>query len=314
MDKTWQAIFIIIYIAIPLFFIIRMWCHYHVDLGLWISEVILYGVYLIALYVVGFLVMPYGYFFRYFLLIGFLVATFKSLRNTKRNFSFKPLTIKQVFTYLSTLSVSSFLIVGVFFALNGFFSPPDTVDLEFPLKGGTFYVFQGGASLVINHHYAVSAQRYGLDILQLNRLGLRANKLNPKAVGDFTIYGAILYSPCDGVVIDALDQYPDLEPGLTDPEHLLGNYLAIAKRDSDVVVILAHLKKGSVKVKKGDVIQKEQVLAKVGNSGNTTEPHLHIHSVLNHTGDFLFAAKGVPMKFKGRFLVRNDKVKDMSNN
>lgn len=311
MSEIWQqTIFMSAYLAVPFFFLIRIWRHNHVNLSEWLSEVILYGVYIIAVYIIGFWLIPYGYFFRYFLLISFFVATFKSLRNTKR--SVKPLTIKQAFTYLSTLSISGFLMIGVFFALNGFFSPPCCVDLEFPLKRGTFYVSQGGASSIINHHHAVSAQRYGLDIVQLNRFGVKGNKWNPKEVDDFTIYGSILYSPCEGVVMDALDQHPDLDPGLMDPEHLLGNYLAIAKRDSDVIVILAHLKEGSIKVKKGDVIQKEQILARVGNSGNTTEPHLHIHSVLNHTGDFLFAAKGVPMKFKGRFLVRNDRVKESS--
>ncbi|MEK7340201.1 M23 family metallopeptidase [Candidatus Rhabdochlamydia sp. T3358] len=311
MSKIWeQVILISFYIVVPFFFLVRMWHNYNVNLGKWLSEITLYGVYVITLFLIGFWLMPYGYFFRYFLLIAFLIVAFKSLRNIKRSFSFKSLTVRQIFLYLIIFSISGILMPDIFLALNGSFSPSYSVDLEFPLKGGEFYVLQGGASSVINHHYAVPAQRYGLDIVQLNRFGLRVNELNPKKVDDFTIYGSILYSPCDGIVINALDQYPDLEPGLMDPEHPVGNCLVIAKKNSDVVVVLAHLMRGSVQFKKGDVIQKGQIIARVGNSGNTTEPHLHIHSVLNHTGDFLFLGKGVPMKFKGRFLIRNDRITD----
>jgi hypothetical protein len=92
-----------------------------------------------------------------------------------------------------------------------------------------------------------------------------------------------------------------------DPDNPAGNYIAIAMKESDIVIILAHLEKGSIKVKNGNAVLEGQIIASVGNSGNTTEPHLHMHSVVNHTGDFLFSAKGIPMKFQGKFLVRNDR-------
>lgn len=308
-----QIISIVLYIVIPLFFLVRIWRNYNVDLGEWLSEVTLYGFYIIALFLIGYWLVFYGSFFRYFLFIAFFAATLKSLRNTKRRFYFKSLTVKQIFLYIITFSISSILITKIFLAMNGFFPPPCFVALEFPLKDGEFYILQGGANSVINHHYNNSAQRYALDVIQLNRFGLKVNKLNPKKVDDFTIYGSTLYSPCDGVVIDALDQHPDLTPGFMDPEHPEGNCLVIAKKDSDVLVILAHLMKGSLLFKKGDIVQRGQIVAKVGNSGNTTEPHLHIHSVLKDTGDFLFEGKGVPMRFKGRFLVRNDRITSTSN-
>lgn len=198
--------------------------------------------------------------------------------------------------------------VNIFLALEGSRAPLHAIDLEFPLKGGDFSVVQGGANQIINHHFHISAQKYAIDVVQLNHFGIRENKLNPKNLEDFNIYGAIVYSPCNGVVVKAVDDYPDLTPPLMDPENPAGNYLAISKKDSDVIVILAHLKQGSLKVKNGESVSKGQALAQVGNSGNTSEPHLHIHSVLNHTGDFLFTGQGVPMTFKNRFLVRNDRI------
>ena len=143
----------------------------------------------------------------------------------------------------------------------------------------------------MNHHYPISAQRYALDIVQGNSLGLRARKGNPKELNDYYIYNSIVYSPCSGIVITAIDQYKDLVPGQMDPEHPAGNYHPPCHCNEWGQMRLfcwQHLMQGSFFVKEGDSIQKGQPLAKVGNSGNTSEPHLHIHTILDHTGDFLF--------------------------
>ncbi|KAG6559068.1 hypothetical protein RHABOEDO_001811 [Candidatus Rhabdochlamydia oedothoracis] len=87
-----------------------------------------------------------------------------------------------------------------------------------------------------------------------------------------------------------------------------GNYLAIHKSENEIIVILANLMKGSLLVKRGDVVKKGQLIARVGNSGLTSEPYLHIHAVLNHIGDFLFMGEGIPITFNQRFLVRNDLI------
>ncbi len=94
-----------------------------------------------------------------------------------------------------------------------------------------------------------------------------------------------------------------------DPSHPAGNYLAIKKNGSEVIVILAHLMKDTLVVKKGETTQQGQPIAKVRNSGNTTEPHLHIHATFQEEGeDLLFTGSDVPITFKKRFLVRNDKL------
>ncbi|MGE7916039.1 M23 family metallopeptidase [Lysinibacillus xylanilyticus] len=54
-------------------------------------------------------------------------------------------------------------------------------------------------------------------------------------------------------------------------------------------------------VEKGEKVTTGQILGKVGNSGNTSEPHLHIHAEKN--------GKGVPITFNDRFLVRNSLVR-----
>ncbi|MGN7942219.1 M23 family metallopeptidase [Virgibacillus sp. 6R] len=60
------------------------------------------------------------------------------------------------------------------------------------------------------------------------------------------------------------------------------------------------MKKRSILVEAGDAVKRGQPIGLVGNSGNTTEPHLHIHAEKD--------GKGVPIRFDGKFLVRNSLV------
>jgi murein DD-endopeptidase MepM/ murein hydrolase activator NlpD len=114
-------------------------------------------------------------------------------------------------------------------------------------------------------------------------------------------------SPCDGIVAAAEDGFLDYSPPEQDPEHRAGNYIAIEYNGA--TIYLAHLMKGSVCVKPGDHICKGQVLGCVGNSGNTTEPHLHIHAEEGLYAGQFSGKPGIPIRFNGKFLVRNDHVK-----
>jgi murein DD-endopeptidase MepM/ murein hydrolase activator NlpD len=63
-------------------------------------------------------------------------------------------------------------------------------------------------------------------------------------------------------------------------------------------VELAHLREGSLRVAPGQSLAAGDLIGAVGNSGNTTEPHLHVHAVDAH-------GAGVPIAFDGRAPVRN---------
>lgn len=188
------------------------------------------------------------------------------------------------------------------------FQIPEGIHLAFPLRKGRYYIAHGGNNIVTNHHYDVSAQKYALDIVKLNSFGLRSRNLNPRTLENYNILGDTLYSPCNGTIKNLIDDHLDLEPGLMDSEHPAGNYLVIEMDNTDLAVVLAHIMKGSFLVRVGDIVQQGQPLAKVGNSGNTTEPHLHIHAVKNESGDPLFEGEGIPIKFNNRFLIRNDTI------
>jgi hypothetical protein len=192
----------------------------------------------------------------------------------------------------------SFLIVTV----RGYFHTEEPVCLRFPLRDGRYYIAQGGNSQLINYHNRNRSQRYALDIVALNRAGIRALGIYPSDINKYVIFNSNVYSPCEGIIIEAVDGLPDQVPPETDREHLAGNHVVV--QCQNVSVLLAHLQNGSVAVQVGDRVTTDQVLGRIGNSGNTTEPHLHIHAVHGNPVNVL-EGEGVPILFGEKFLVRN---------
>jgi murein DD-endopeptidase MepM/ murein hydrolase activator NlpD len=87
---------------------------------------------------------------------------------------------------------------------------------------------------------------------------------------------------------------------------LAGNNIAI--QFGSYIVLLAHIQMNSILVREGESIEKGQLIGKIGNSGNTSEPHLHIHVVQGEDLENVFKGVGVPIVFEDRFLVRNSLV------
>jgi len=184
-----------------------------------------------------------------------------------------------------------------------FYSEP-AVELAFPLRDGVYVVGQGGNHPKINYHNVSVSQKYALDISALNELGLRGYGLGRTPLQRYAIWGDTLYSPCDGVVRTVVNDRQDHVPPASEPENPAGNHVEI--ETEGVRIFLAHMQRGSVLVLKGDRVKAGDPLGKVGNSGNTTEPHLHIHAVRG--GQSLFDGTGIPITFEDRFLVRNSVV------
>jgi murein DD-endopeptidase MepM/ murein hydrolase activator NlpD len=186
--------------------------------------------------------------------------------------------------------------------LRGRFYPGPPVALAFPIEDGWHYVAHGGASTLLNYHHRNRAQRYALDIDALGRLGRRADGLYPRNLQRYVAFGQTVSSPCDGRVTAAEDGHPDQAPHTSDREHPMGNHVVIACQDA--LVLLAHLRAGSVAARADANVRRGQRLGEIGNSGNTSEPHLHIHAVRAGSGT-VEDGEGVPVVFDGRFLTRN---------
>lgn len=178
-------------------------------------------------------------------------------------------------------------------------------ELSFPLKDGVYYVAQGGASPLLNYHNNVdSAHRFALDVNALNAAGTRAVGAYPSDPARYAVFGEPIHAPCAGEAVEVADGLPDGEPPETDRENLAGNHVVLRCPEEGVDVLLAHMQRGSVDAERGRRVEEGRVLGRVGNSGNTSEPHLHVHAVRSGSGTPL-DGEGVPMRFDGRFPARN---------
>ncbi len=189
--------------------------------------------------------------------------------------------------------------------LVGYPAPEDAIRLASPLRDGQYVVGQGGGSPLINGHFNVDPQNHALDILALDAAGRRsAWGATADDLEAFSIFGHPVYSPCDGRVVLSVDGLPDLPVGERDRRNLAGNHVVVDCGGAEVV--LAHLRQGSVTVSAGQPVSTQTTLGAVGNSGNTSEPHLHIHAERGGPRGVILDGDAVPMLIDGRYLVRGD--------
>ncbi|HSX75435.1 MAG TPA: M23 family metallopeptidase [Shinella sp.] len=204
-----------------------------------------------------------------------------------------------------TAAMAVFFLALTARALSGYGYQETAVSLAFPFSAGTYYVGQGGGTTAINAHHADQSQRFALDIVALNDFGMRAKGLMPKALADYAIYDREVKSPCTGIAIATRDGIDDNRIFETNTAAPAGNNVILACGTARI--LLAHFRKGSIAVAAGAIVSRGQTLGRVGNSGNSSEPHLHMHAYLGGTRDYS-EGQGVPMTFDGRFLVRGSTV------
>jgi len=300
-----NVIFYIVYVIMPIAVLLRVWLANRSNFWMWIIENALFTVVAADLFLTAPWPLTFGFYGRYVfigLYLMLLGRSFLRLRKHRRDEQPKK---KKILLSGLCLSLTALFAFRVSLAIPSQVMPNATA-LEFPLKGEHFYILQGGPTVVLNHHNPIKAQQFALDILQNDSWGFRSKSWIPTKNTDFNIYGASIHSPCDGVIVKAIDGQDDQSPRHMDESKPAGNFLAIKCANQDVVILLAHLKKGSLRVKDGDRVVAGQKLARVGNSGHTSEPHLHIHAVKSGYKNLLYDGESVPISFQGRQLARND--------
>jgi hypothetical protein len=139
------------------------------------------------------------------------------------------------------------------------------------------------------------AQRFAIDWMRLDAGG-RLVHGDPSDVKNYPCYGAEALAVADGTVVGMLDALDDQKPGtLPDPktinvENVDGNHVVLDLGDG-VFAFYAHLQKNSLRVAVGDRVKRGQVLGLVGNTGNTSAPHLHFHLM---DGPSVLGSNGLP--------------------
>jgi hypothetical protein len=207
---------------------------------------------------------------------------------------------------------SAVALVGLVFVaanvwlLSGMWPPPNALPAAFPFRApGIYTLSHAGAAIPLNYHYGMSAElRHAMDLGRLDAAGRRAAGIQPTEPTAYSSYGVEVVSPVDGIVLVAIDGYPDSPVG-GPAGPAPSNHVAIHDAARSIVVWLDHLKPGSVCVRVGEVVRAGDPVGAVGNSGGSLEPHLHVCAQRYVDGAFL---EGVPLTFDGRFLVRNSTV------
>lgn len=200
---------------------------------------------------------------------------------------------------------------------------PIAIDLAYPFSG-RWLVQNSPADRVPSHGTEMFASAHAIDFVPVGEDGRSApitgrTILRPERPERFPGFGRAILAPLAGRVVAAVDRFedhaahrgfPSVAYALTQRrrlaegwEALAGNHLLI-ETGTGAVVALCHLRRGSVEPSVGDAVQPGDRIAACGNSGNSTEPHLHVQAM---TQEDPRTARAVPTRFGGE-LPRNGRI------
>lgn len=136
-------------------------------------------------------------------------------------------------------------------------------------------------------------QRFAVDWVRFGADG-RLFQGDPEKNASWSSYSAEVLAVADGRIVDLKDGIPDNPPGSFAVELTLetmsGNYLVLDMGDGRYADYV-HLRPGSLRVRVGERVRRGQVLAEVGNSGDSDAPHLHFQIT---DGPYLHGSEGLP--------------------
>jgi len=135
-----------------------------------------------------------------------------------------------------------------------------------------WFVFWGGVNEFVNYHYAYEAQRYAYDLVIMKNDS--TFKDSPSVNENYYAFNKEVTAPADGKVIKVVNHLEDNIPGEMYEMEPAGNVIIIEHTNHEYSMV-AHLKKNSCLVQQGDTVKQGDVIALCGNSGNSSEAHIH---------------------------------------
>ncbi|CAN5451872.1 hypothetical protein BH20ACI1_BH20ACI1_18370 [soil metagenome] len=156
------------------------------------------------------------------------------------------------------------------------FKPKNTsrsqTKLILPFKGEWLVVWVGDTAEQ-NYHQNAPNQRFAFDMLKTDASG-KTHKGDGSQNNDYYAFGQEIIAPANGIVTYMVDGIQDNKPGEMNKMYVPGNLVIIKHADGEYS-LFAHFKQNSIRVKVGDKLTKGQTIGLCGNSGNSSEPHLH---------------------------------------
>lgn len=175
-----------------------------------------------------------------------------------------------------------------------------------PPFDGEWTTVNGGVTKPTSHSWGIVSQRYAYDFLVIDEDGA-THSGDGSELTDYYAFGQPIRAPADGTVVSVTD-------GLRDHPHpgtgwlewrtwrIAGNSVILKHADGEYS-LCAHLKQGSVQVTPGTRVERGEVIGACGNSGFSTEPHLH-YQLQDHSNFWL--AAGLVPQFTRLRLRRDD--------
>lgn len=196
------------------------------------------------------------------------------------------------------------------------------IDLEFPFRG-RWLVQNSPANRVPSHGTTLFGASYAIDFVPVDDSGrtasfTRTSLIRPEPAHRFPGFGRPVLAPIEGVVVAVHDSELDHEAyrglpsvgyALTQRRRAAAGWIALAgnhvliERDG-VVIAMCHLQQDSIRVSPGENVRSGELVGCCGNSGNSTEPHIHLQAIDSPDVE---RANAVPLTFHGK-LPRNGKI------
>ncbi len=184
-------------------------------------------------------------------------------------------------------------------------------EFQAPFKH-CWVVVKGGMVKEESHSWGLLSQRYAYDLIRIEDYNKVESPCRYRRLEDWVTYGSPVLAAADGVVVSVYDGAPDNDPVgriRFTSKTLEGNYVII-KHSPCTYSLYAHLKKGSIIVKEGDMVKQGDVIGEAGNSGMSTAPHLHFQLLSSPS---LFSATSLPIKMsyvdiKGRRIRKHPRM------
>ena len=238
---------------------------------------------------------PYGW----WLLMMFGIATIVMLPVYCIIFIIKCIRKRRVYKSFYVLIVLSLLASwsgGWFFGIGQIAYPVNikkvepTAYISLPVNHEVI-VGWGGDTLKDNYHAWLPLERWAYDLMVMPAV------VDSPNLEDYGIYGMEIVAPVSGTVVGAYDGYPDEIPN-TDEADNMGNYVYLEIEETGTYLVIGHIKPNSLLVEEGQYVKEGTPLAQAGNSGMSSEPHVHIHHQRQNPNDIYLLAEGLPLYFR----------------
>lgn len=253
---------------------------------LWLVSFISQGVFSSLAWVSLKLFLPFAGFG--IVVLNLVLLLFRRFRNIRIRFTSLAVGIIYILPILLTMNI---VLIAYPASLS---NTEPAVSIHSPFKHEAIAAWGGNEIKNNLPHAGWSSERWAYDLV-----------MTPYDTGDtrldsYGIWAENVYSPVNGTIVEAYDQDYDIPPNQEEFESQEGNYVYIRIEETGTYLLINHLMQNSVTLSSGDTVHTGDLIGQVGNSGTTSEPHLHIHHQKENPTEVIhpILATGLPLYFE----------------